>query len=62
VKLEQDVETEDETPALTIYLKRDTNVEKERKSGTRTTEITADKFYAVALSNEAKVVLAKNKK
>ncbi|MEG0852690.1 MAG: N4-gp56 family major capsid protein [Angelakisella sp.] len=62
VKLEQDAETEDETPAMTIYLKRDTNVETERISKNRTTEITADKFYAVALSNESKVVLAKFKK
>lgn len=62
VKLEQDMDTEDETPALTIYLKRDTNVETERKPRNRSTEITADKFYAMALSNEAKVVLAKFKK
>ena len=62
VKLEQDEETEDETPALTIYLKRDTNVETERKPRNRSTEITADKFYAMSLSNEAKVVLAKFKK
>lgn len=61
VKLEQDAETEDETPALTIYLKRDTNVETERKPRSRSTEVTADKFYAVALSNETKVVLAKFK-
>lgn len=62
VKLDQDMETEDELPALTIYLKRDTNVETERKPKNRTTEITADKFYTVALSNESKVVLAKFKK
>lgn len=62
VKLEQDMDTEDETPALTIYLKRDTNVETERKPKNRTTEITADKFYAMALSNESKVVLARFKK
>lgn len=62
VKLEQDEETEDAVPALTIYLKRDTNVERERKSRPRITEITVDKFYTVALSNEAKVVLAKFKK
>lgn len=61
VKLEQDSETEDEIPALTIYLKRDTNVETERKPKNRTTEITADKFYVAVLSNEAKVVLAKFK-
>ena len=62
VKLEQDDETEDELPAMTIYLKRDTNVETERKPRSRTTEITADKFYTVALTNEAKVVLAQFKK
>ena len=62
VKLEEDAETEDALPALTIYLKRDTNVETERQSRTRTTELTADKFYTVALSNESKVVLAKFKK
>lgn len=62
VKLEEDTETEDAVPAMTIYLKRDTNVETERKPKTRTTEITADKFYAVTLSNESKVVLAKFKK
>lgn len=62
VKLEGDAETEDAMPALTIYMKRDTNVETERKPKNRTTEITADKFYTVALSNESKVVLAKFKK
>ena len=61
VKLEADAETEDEVPALTIYRKRDVNVETERKSKTRTTEITADEFYVAVLSNEAKVVLAKFK-
>lgn len=62
VKLEEDAETEDAVPAMTVYLKRDTNVETERKPKTRTTEITADKFYVVTLSNESKVVLAKFKK
>ena len=62
VKLEEDAETEDALPALTIYLKRDTNVETERVAKNRTTELTADKFYTVALSNESKVVLAKFKK
>ena len=58
VKLETDPEVEDEVPALTIYRKRDVNVETERKPKVRTTEITADEFYVAALSNEAKVVLA----
>ena len=58
VKLETDPEVEDEVPALTIYRKRDVNVETERKPKVRTTEITADEFYVAVLSNEAKVVLA----
>lgn len=61
VKLEQDTETEDEMPALTIYLKRDTNLETERHSLTRSTDISVDKHYIATLSNEAKVVLAKFK-
>ena len=52
---------DDEIPALTIYRKRDVNIETERKPKTRTTEITADEFYVAVLSNEAKVVLAKFK-
>ena len=62
VKLSQDSETEDEMPALTIYLKRDTNLETERHTLNRTTDISVDKFYTVALSNASKVVLAKFKK
>lgn len=49
----------DETAALTVYMKRDTNVEVERKSLKRTTDISADKFYTVVLSNSAKAMLAK---
>ena len=59
VKISEDKESEDETPALTIYLKRDTNVETERQSLKRVTDISVDKFYTVVLSNEGKVVLAK---
>ncbi len=58
VQLEADGDG-DETAALTIYLKRDTNVEAERQSLKRVTDISVDKFYTVVLSNEAKVVLAK---
>ena len=61
VKLEDDPEVDDEIPALTIYRKREVNIETERKPKTRTTEITADEFYVAVLSNEAKVVLAKFK-
>ena len=57
IKLQEDGDGDD-APALTIYLKRDTNVETERNTLSRTTAISADKFYAVALSNASKVVLA----
>ena len=61
VKLEEDTETEDASPALTVFLKRDTNVESERIARNRTTEITGDKMYVVALTNETKVIVAKMK-
>lgn len=51
--------TEDELPALTIFLKKDTSVDAEFKPRTQTHEITAAKYYGVALTNAAKVVLAK---
>lgn len=59
VKLENDGETEDDTPALTYYIKRNTNVEKDRITKKRITEVTADQMYTVALTNETKVVLCK---
>lgn len=58
VKLENDNETEDSSPALTVFIKRDTNVEKDRISNKRITEITGDKIYVVALTDETKVVIA----
>lgn len=62
VKVSQDTETEDELPAVTIYLKRDVNVEAERHTLSRTTDISADKVYTAALTNSSKVVLALFKK
>lgn len=62
IKLTADSETEDETSALTIYLKRDTNIESDRISLAKKTAISADKHYTVALSDQSKVVLAKFKK
>lgn len=62
VKLTQDDETEDETAAITVYLKRDTNVETDRVSLARKTNISVDKHYTVALSDQSKVVIAKIKK
>ena len=58
IKLNNDAETEDEAAAITIYLKRDVNVETERVSLARKTDISADEHYTVALSNTSKVVLA----
>ncbi len=54
--------TEDELPAVTIFLKKDTQTDVEWKPRTQTHEITVAKYYGVALTNEAKVVLAKFKK
>ncbi len=62
VKTEYDSECEDEAPALTIYVKRDTNVETQRHSLKRCTEISVDKLYTAVLSNSSKVVLANFKK
>ena len=58
VKLTNDVETEEDAPALTVYLKRDINVEKDRQSKYDRTDIYASKHYGVALTNMGKVVLA----
>ena len=62
VKLTNDAETEEDAPAVTIYLKRDTQVEKERKADSGVTNIFSNKHYGVALTNSTKVVLAKFKK
>lgn len=61
VKTASDPETDEETPALTIYLKRDVLVENDRDILAKTTTIAADKHYTVSLSNESKVVIAKFK-
>lgn len=61
IKLTNDQETEDDASALTVFLKRDTNVETKRHTinPARTTEISVDKMYGVAITNQEKVVLAK---
>lgn len=59
VQLEADERTEDDVPAITIYTKRETNVETERDTHTKTTFISADKHYVAALTNASKVVVAK---
>lgn len=62
IELTHDDETEQDTAALTVYLKRDPNIEVDRKSLKRTTEISIDEFYTVAVSDDSKVVLADIKK
>ena len=62
VKMTNDAETEEDAPAVTIYLKRDTQVERERKADSGITNIFTNKHYGVALTNATKVVLAKFKK
>ena len=62
VKLNEETDTEDESPAITVYIKRDVNVETERHTLSRTTDVSVDELYTVALSNASKVVLASFKK
>ena len=62
VKLTNDAETEQDAPAVTIYLKRDTMVERERKADSGLTNLFTNKHYGVALTNTSKVVLCKFKK
>ena len=62
VKLTNDAETEQDAPAVTIYLKRDTQVERERKADSGVTNLFTNKHYGVALTNTSKVVLCKFKK
>lgn len=51
--------TEDELPALTIFLKKELSVDHEWFPKKQQHDITAAKYYGVALTNAAKVVLAK---
>ena len=59
VELRPEEQTGDDLAAVTIYLKRNVNVETERKLGNYTTLIAADEHYVAALTDESKVVLAK---
>lgn len=51
--------TEDELPAVTIFMKKGVQVDTEWKPRTQTHEITGAEYYGVALTNNSKVVLAK---
>lgn len=59
IKLNGDEETDDESAAVTVFLKRDTNVETERDTLSRQTHISADKIYGAAITNQERVILAK---
>lgn len=59
VELKPETQTGDEIAAVTIFLKRDTNVETQRELNNYTTLIGADKHYVAALTDESKVVVAK---
>ncbi len=52
---------ETELPAITIYMKKDTSVDAEWFPKKQTHDITAAKYYGVALTNASKVVIAKYK-
>lgn len=58
IKLDNDNESEDDAAALTIFMKRDTNVETERNTLARKTDISVDRIYGVAIINQSKVVVA----
>ena len=62
VKLTYDTETEQDTPALTIFLKRGVLVETDRDIDKQVNNIRATEHYVVALTDESKVVLATFKK
>lgn len=51
--------TDSELPALTIYLKKDTQTDADWKSRKQTWEIVTAKYYGVALTNASKVIVAK---
>ena len=59
VELRPQDETGDETAAVTIYLKRDVNLETQRNLENYTTLIGADEHYVAALTDDSKVVVAK---
>lgn len=65
IKMEPDsTETEygeDELPAITVYLKKDTQVDHEWFPKKQKHDITASKYYGVAKTNDSKLIVAKFK-
>ena len=62
VKINFDTETEESTPALTIFLKKGVIVETDRDIDKQINMIRASEHYICALTDESKVVLATFKK
>ena len=62
VKISYDTETEQDTSALTIFLKKGVAVETARDIDKQVNMIRASEHYVVALTDESKVVLATFKK
>jgi N4-gp56 family major capsid protein len=58
VELRPEDQTGDDIPAVTIYLKRDINLETQRELSNYTTLIGADEHYVAALTDNSKVVVA----
>lgn len=60
IQLKAESQTGDEElSAVTIFMKKGASVETERHTLSRTTDISVDQHYTVALTDESKVVLAK---
>ena len=59
VELRPEEQTGDDTPAVTIFLKRNLNLETQRELSNYTTLIGADQHYVASLTDESKVVVAK---
>lgn len=59
IELRPEEQTGDDIPAITVFIKRNANVETERNLKNYTTRIAVDEHYVTALTDESKVVLAK---
>lgn len=58
IKLNGDPETEDEAPAVTVYIKRDVNAESDRDIKAKKDIYSVDEHYTVAVSNASRVMIA----
>lgn len=61
VKLTEDTDTEENTPALTIFMKRSIMVENTRDALAGTNTPSANEHYGVALTNDSKAAIVKFK-